>query len=240
MKFAFAIILTVASAAAFSPSVSRPPSSPRRPLTRRTSGDGTVLNTCFDKSREAFSAEHQHAPIDASFLQNGMEQFVGELRHNQHSSILFEEEDEDFLLLLEDSLDSDEEDYSVIEIEDIFIDELGNIVEEDSNSKRMLIHARYSEKSSRNWPMLLVHDCLASTTVLTPLKYWCHQNVHFKIIPMCMTQIHDKISCLIQKENLACEEEEPTPPHVLHSIVYTRRSKPGKACIHWYVQRRIL
>ena len=79
-----------------------------------------------------------------------MEQFVGELRRNQHSSILFEEEDEDFLLLLEDSLDSDEEDYSVIEIEDIFIDELGNIVEEDSNSKRMLIHARYSEKSSRN------------------------------------------------------------------------------------------
>ena len=150
MKFAFAIILTVASAAAFSPSVSRPPSSPRRPLTRRTSGDGTVLNTCFDKSREAFSAEHQHAPIDVSFLQNGMEQFVGELRHNQHSSILFEEEDEDFLLLLEDLLDSDEEDYSVIEIEDIFIDELGNIVDEDSNSKRMLIHARYSEKSSRN------------------------------------------------------------------------------------------
>ena len=96
-------------------------------LRSHSDGSNSVLGAS-DKLNDAYSIDHIHSSNQLDFRQNDLEEFVEALLNNIETDHilddLFEGNDDDFL--------------EVVEIEEIFIDERGNIVEEADYMKKII------------------------------------------------------------------------------------------------------
>ena len=116
MNKVLAILFLASSGAAFSPLLkTNPKTNMHRQSRSQSNPDGYVSNG-VSKPAETSPKQLEDGPIDMKFLRNNAEHFVEDLVFSNQHSILFEEA-EDF-----------EENDSIIVIEEIFIDEMGNIV----------------------------------------------------------------------------------------------------------------